>query len=161
MKRTLFFVVAFVLGLLQVYPASAINVDVSKMLVSVDGITEDTNWITIDLSAYKPWKSKVRSLYLVMFTGASSTCPGDSVHFLVRPFGDEANARHQFSRATSADLQNTDEHVQYVWLPLNKSNKIQYKVESITCPSANVDVKLGIVGYEMVDTKRWDLIYEE
>jgi hypothetical protein len=155
MKKTALILTVFVVVFLQVYSAHAINVNINKEILNVDNITQDTDWTTIDLSQYSPWKSKVRSLYIMMFTGVESDCAGDTIWFYIRPFGDETNIRVQTSRSTSLDLNNSDEHIQYVWLPLNSSNKIEYKIDSIACPSANVHVILQIVGYETKDSHLW------
>lgn len=159
MKKTALILTVFIVVSLQVYSAHAINVDINKEILNEDNITQDTGWTTIDLSQYRPWQSKVRSLYILMFTSVASDCVGDTVYLYIRPFGDEANFRVQASRSTSLDLNNGDENIQYVWLPLNNSNKIEYKIESITCPSANVHVRLGIFGYETMDSNRWKSIY--
>ncbi len=158
MKKTALILTVFIVVFLQVYSAHAINVDISKEILNEDNITQDKDWTTIDLSQYRPWESKVRSLYILMVTSVASDCVGDTVYFYIRPFGDEANIRIQSSRSTSLDLNNEDDFIQYVWLPLN-SNKIEYKIESIACPSANVHVRLWIVGYEKKDSNRWKSIY--
>ena len=147
MKKAFFFVPAIVLfSLIQVYSVHAINVNINVEVLNVKNISKDTDWITIDLSQYKLWESNITSVYLAMFTSIQSNCPEDTVQFRVRPFGDDSNSRFQFARCTSSGH---DEHIQYVWLPINSSNKIEYKIADINCPNAKVDVQLFGLGYDM------------
>ena len=150
MKKAFFFVPAIVLfSLIQVYSVHAINVNINVEVLNVQNITKDTDWITIDFSQAKLWESNITSLYVAMFSAVHSNCVGDTIQFHIRPFGDVSNYRIQLSRSTSLSLTNGDEHIQYVWLPINSSNKIEYKIESISCPDGKVNVRLYVLGYDM------------
>jgi len=150
MKKAFLFVPVIVLfSLIQVYSVHAINVNINVEVLNVQNITKDTDWITIDFSQYKLWESNITSLYMAMFTSVGSNCPADTVQLHVRPLGDESNSRVQFARCTSSTQDGKDEHIQYVWLPINSSNKIEYKIASISCSTAKVDVRLYVLGYDM------------
>jgi len=150
MKKAFFFVPAIVLfSLIQAYSVHAINVNINVEVLNVQNISKDTDWITIDFSQYKLWESNITSLYVAMISVVRSDCVGDTIQFHIRPFGDDSNYRVQLSRSTSLSLTNGDEHVQYVWLPINSSNKIEYKIASISCSTAKVDVRLLVLGYDM------------
>jgi hypothetical protein len=71
---------------------------------------------------------------------------GDGVKVYVRPFNDDNNIRVQMLTSIHDDPENGDDYIQYVWLPMNASNKIEYKIESPTCTS--VDFRLFVVGYD-------------
>jgi len=147
MKKTFAVFIAMLLFcLIPLFSVSAFTVNINVEILNKKNITTDTNWTVIDLSQYSPWGLGIRSLYVAMFTGLRSTCVGDGVHFYIRPFNDNNNIRAQIMTSIHTDPTNTDNYIQYVWLPLNSSNKIEYKVDDLGC--SNVDVSLEVVGYD-------------
>lgn len=137
---------ALLLSLTVVFSAAAVTVNTNEQLVQRQGITADTDWIVIDGSQYSPWESGMRSLYIAMYTGMRSSCVGDGVQVMIRPFNDDNNVRHQLLTSFRDDPENTDSYIQYVWLPLNSSNKLEYKVSDLGC--TEVDIQMFVVGYD-------------
>ncbi len=125
----------------------------SVEILKVTGITSDTGWTTIDLSAYTPWQLGIRALYLEMRTREyASQCPNgeiDDVFFEVKPFHndptDDTDIRRQGTE--TLDLNSGHSVYDYVWIPINSSNKLSYQVRDIACPNTKVNVRLLAVGY--------------
>jgi hypothetical protein len=147
MKKALsVFIAVLVFSLIPLFSAYAITVNINGEILNSANITSDTDWITIDLSQYSPWELGIRSLYLAMYAGLRSSCTGNGVRFDIRPFNDDNNIRMLMMTSIHGDPSNTDDYVQYVWLPLNSSNKIQYRIQDLDC--SNVDVRLYVLGYD-------------
>ncbi len=148
MKKALsVFVSVLVFGLIPVFSVSAFNVNINVEILNRENITSDTDWITIDLSQYSPWELGIRSLYIAMYTGLRADCIGDGVDFGIRPFNDDYNYRVLRMSSIHGDPTNTDDYVQYVWLPLNSSNKIQYRAQDLGCAVLDY-VALVVLGYD-------------
>ncbi len=147
MKKILTIVMGALLsGLIPVYSASAVTVNINEQILERVDITADTDWTVIDGSHYSPWESGIRSVYIAIFTSMRSSCAGDGVHVMLRPFNDNNNVRYQILTSIHNDPENSDNYVQYVWLPINSSNKIEYKVDDLGC--TEVDLRLFVVGYD-------------
>jgi hypothetical protein len=147
MKKILTIMIGvLLLSHISVYSVSAITVNINEKLVQRQGITADTDWTVIDGSQFSPWEAGIRSLYIAMYTGMRSSCVGDGVHVMLRPFNDDNNVRHQIITSIHDDPENTDGYIQYVWLPLNSSNKLEYKVSDLGC--TEVDLQMFVVGYD-------------
>ena len=147
MKKTLtIFIGVLLLCLISVYSVSASTFNINALIINSENITEDTGWVVFDGSQYSPWESGIRSIYVAMQTTMNSTCVGDGVKVYLRPYNDDINIRVQMLTSIHDDPENGDNYIQYVWLPMNESNKIEYKIESLSCTSVNF--RLIVVGYD-------------
>lgn len=145
-KRLSVFIAVLLFSLIPVFSVSAFTVDINVDILNRENINSNTGWITIDVSQYEPWELGIRSIYVAMYTRLHSTCVGDTVGFYIRPYNDANNIRLQMVTSIHTNPANGDDHIQYVWLPINSSNKIEYMVDDLGC--SYVDVRLWVVGYD-------------
>jgi len=145
MRRLCVLSIVMIMTLVPFQYVRAMDVGLNLEVVNLTDISTDIGWTTIDLSSYSPWEVGVRALYLGMYIGNRSTCVGDGIDFIVRPKGEANKQRFQLISSIHTDSLNTDSYLQYVWLPINSSNKLEYSVSDIGC--SVVDVQLFILGY--------------
>ena len=145
MRRLCVLSIVMIMTLVPFQYVRAMEVGLNLEILNLTNISTDIGWTTIDLSSYSPWENGVRALYLAMFIGNRSTCVGDAIHFIVRPKGETNKQRYQLITSIHTDSSNTDNYIQYVWLPINSSNKLEYSVSDLLC--SDVDVRLIVIGY--------------
>jgi len=145
MRRLCVLSIVMIMTLVPFQYVRAMEVGLNIEIVNLTEISTDIGWTTIDLSSYSPWEMGVRALYLAMYMGNRSTCVGDGINFIVRPMGETNKQRYLLINSIHTSSTNTDSYIQYVWLPINSSNKIEYTVSDLKC--SVVDVGLIILGY--------------
>ncbi len=120
--------------------ASAMNLNLKTKLLDIELITENIDWTVIDGSQYQPWELGIRTAYFSMHTNLYSTCDDDNVLFQIRPYNDDLNMREQKIVSMDTGLSDGDDHVQYVQMPLNSSNKLEYRVSGLNCSDADIEL---------------------
>jgi hypothetical protein len=141
MKRAILLVLSGLLfSMLFTCTASAVQFNVKEKLLDIDSISEDIAWTVIDGSQYQPWESGIRTAYFSMHTSLYSTCEDDNVLFQIRPYDDDINMREQKVVSSDSSSLNGDDHVQYVQMPINSSNKLEYRVTGLSCSEADIEL---------------------
>ena len=136
----------FILVLINVFGSlHSLSFDMDVLILNEAGIKENRPYHTINLANYSFWSPDVRAVYLEIKIKSIAAWPGQTFTLYIRPANDETDVR-RFS-FNAAESYMGDAFVQYLWLPVNQSGKVEYK---LLCPEgwagAIVDLNLAVRG---------------